>query len=76
MPCEGGEAVMLTSETRLNNIAVRVSTQIFKNLCHIGMTSYPIESEINFVHRSVFGGRHRQFLPPKSLCHETAPFEV
>jgi len=38
MPCEGGEAVMLTSETRLNNIAVRVSTQILKNLCHLGMT--------------------------------------
>jgi hypothetical protein len=35
MPCEGGEAVMLTSETRLNNIGGRVSTLDLKNLCHV-----------------------------------------
>lgn len=36
MPCEGGEAVMLTSETRLNNIGPSVSTADLKNLCHVG----------------------------------------
>ena len=35
MPCEGGEAVMLTSETRLNNIPAWVSTTDLKNLCHV-----------------------------------------
>jgi hypothetical protein len=39
MPCEGGEAVMLTSETRLNNIAALVSTPILKNLCHVETSS-------------------------------------
>ena len=43
MPCEGGEAVMLTSETRLNNIAVLVSTPILKNLCHIAQAAHPID---------------------------------
>jgi hypothetical protein len=35
MPCEGGEAVMPTSEIRLNNIELSVSTAELKNLCHV-----------------------------------------
>ena len=31
MPCEGGEAMLPASEAPLNNIAVRVSTPVYKN---------------------------------------------
>lgn len=54
MPCEGGEAVMLTSETRLNNIAVRVSTPILKNLCHTADLPHPIDSAVLFVRREMW----------------------
>lgn len=49
MPCEGGEAVMLTSETRLNNIAVRVSTQNLKILCHTSEAVHQLDLTRFFV---------------------------
>jgi hypothetical protein len=76
MPCEGGEAVMLTSETRLNNIAARVSTPILKNLCHVEMGRQYADTEVFFEHPAVKPGFRARILSCGRSRHEAASFAV
>ena len=76
MPCEGGEAVMLTSETRLNNIAVRVSTLILKNLCHAAHSCHLLDSAGVFVRCGMWIDLQRTKIALNALRHETACFAM
>ena len=50
MPCVGGEAFKPANEDRLNNIAARVSTTIFKNLSHVEkLPEWPIKPGLSRV---------------------------